>query len=580
MMMFVVRGMTTAYDLHDGLALERGEVSPDLGARTLAFRKKRAITKVPNLLEYLGNMYFFAGVIGGPVQGVREFLDFVSERNDYDPEATKRFALRAGASSASAMWTEFVRSVSIAIFSLCTSIFQARHYSLSIFGCRKRRGLELCPFSEREPEWLLQQNHHTVGYFIHNTVFHHSFIFTESPTGGEAALSAWFLGLSLPSRIIFLAICADTFRYRHHFVWNLTNVACCTSGFSQRIARKTDPLPDGSKRSSAVWETLLWPVKAIFPGEVAQATISLSAEASAIPIDATKKAAAAIHEASSAKAVPAAESAGAGGSGVAEPGSSGGAKLLGKDGAAEDAAGSSSSEEFEVRYDRGRNVDTLSVVFATNQNECVTAWNMGINQWLKHYIFERVVYPKGLLRGVMSERTVFSVLLRAFGAGRSTNGDTPLDFLCGSLNPTGREQISPILSNPRSYFPGTFATLVTRLFSAFWHGFDGGYYFFFASSVLVDSSFTVLRARLSPWWVPEDAPLKKYRSQYYSWIRRRYLTNECRTHRLPVLMNIFIGGLNDTCRSRGSRTYIPRKTYDTSLIKGCSSPHGWPCISR
>lgn len=88
--------------------------------------------------------------------------------------------------------------------------------------------------------------------------------------------------------------------------------------------------------------------------------------------------------------------------------------------------------ESDVRYtwDRNPQVKWASVELARSINDLVNNWNISIGVWLKNYVFDRWVREDG------------------------TNK--------------------------------TAATLLTRMFSAFWHGFSLGYYLFFSCTVLID----------------------------------------------------------------------------------------------
>eukprot|EP00392_Amoebophrya_sp_AT5.2_P016370 g16631.t1 len=94
-----------------------------------------------------------------------------------------------------------------------------------------------------------------------------------------------------------------------------------------------------------------------------------------------------------------------------------------------------------------RNADILRVETATDMTDMTVGWNTSVSLWLKSAVFDRVM-------------------------------DT------GSFSSSSAAGVS-CRSSPRTKL---LATLVTRLFSAVWHGFHVGYYLFFASTVLINAS--------------------------------------------------------------------------------------------
>lgn len=98
-----------------------------------------------------------------------------------------------------------------------------------------------------------------------------------------------------------------------------------------------------------------------------------------------------------------------------------------------------------VQYDRCKNGRLLAIESATQIADITRNWNCSVNDWLKNYVFDR----------------------------------------CGA-SPTS------------SCSDRTWATIVTRMTSAFWHGFYPGYYMFFGASVLLDSLCGVMKKHVRP----------------------------------------------------------------------------------
>lgn len=92
-----------------------------------------------------------------------------------------------------------------------------------------------------------------------------------------------------------------------------------------------------------------------------------------------------------------------------------------------------------------RNVDILRVETATDMTDMTVGWNTSVSLWLKAAVFDRVMDSGSSSSSAAASRR----------------------------------------SSPRTKL---LATLVTRLFTAVWHGFHVGYYLFFASTVLINAS--------------------------------------------------------------------------------------------
>ncbi|AAS54761.2 AGR271Cp [Eremothecium gossypii ATCC 10895] len=108
----------------------------------------------------------------------------------------------------------------------------------------------------------------------------------------------------------------------------------------------------------------------------------------------------------------------------------------------------------QIKWDRVQNVDIKAFEFAQNTRECLEAWNMNTNKWLKYYVYLRVTRK-------------------------------------------GKK-------------PGFRSTLFTFLTSAFWHGTRPGYYLSFATGALFQTVGKIYRKNFRPMFLAEDGktPLK------------------------------------------------------------------------
>eukprot|EP01116_Phalansterium_solitarium_P011443 TRINITY_DN27123_c0_g1_i1.p1 TRINITY_DN27123_c0_g1~~TRINITY_DN27123_c0_g1_i1.p1 ORF type:complete len:475 (+),score=132.32 TRINITY_DN27123_c0_g1_i1:217-1641(+) len=107
----------------------------------------------------------------------------------------------------------------------------------------------------------------------------------------------------------------------------------------------------------------------------------------------------------------------------------------------------------KVSWDRFRNVDFFGVELAPNVRSVTTYWNMRTAEWLRHYVYTRVV-PEGT-------KTV------------------PL-----------------------------YATVATYSVSAFWHGFYPGYYTFFLLTAVVTEVAKDVRRSIRPLFINDKNPNK------------------------------------------------------------------------
>ncbi|MES1910815.1 MAG: hypothetical protein MHM6MM_003344 [Cercozoa sp. M6MM] len=117
-------------------------------------------------------------------------------------------------------------------------------------------------------------------------------------------------------------------------------------------------------------------------------------------------------------------------------------------------------------WDRSSNGNLLRAELAQSVPALTSNWNVSINAWLKDCVYLRVQRPS-FMKGVMSHKG--------------------------------------------------FATMATRVTSAFWHGFYPGYYLFFVSSALLSAADGVGRATLRRFFVTEKenkAPLEHLRWLY------------------------------------------------------------------
>ena len=100
------------------------------------------------------------------------------------------------------------------------------------------------------------------------------------------------------------------------------------------------------------------------------------------------------------------------------------------------------------KFSRGQNAVIFKVDFANNQGELLAHWNISISNWLKNCIYLRAI-------------------------------ESPPKFINAK----------------------TYATILTRFASAFWHGFYPGYYLTFLSAVLQTEVDTVARKYIKPLFI-------------------------------------------------------------------------------
>lgn len=117
-------------------------------------------------------------------------------------------------------------------------------------------------------------------------------------------------------------------------------------------------------------------------------------------------------------------------------------------------------------WDRVSNVNIVAVETATNFSIITNNWNLGVNNWLKHYVYFRVRSNKSV------------------------------------------------------------ANLVTKAVSAFWHGFYSGYYLMFGTAWLINEADAVVQTQFSPYFYTLTAgKQKQYHSavHQYVWIGLTWL---------------------------------------------------------
>lgn len=85
----------------------------------------------------------------------------------------------------------------------------------------------------------------------------------------------------------------------------------------------------------------------------------------------------------------------------------------------------------KIKWNRVQNIDVYHVEFAQSTKECLEAWNMNTNKWLKYYIYLRVA-KKGKKPGFRS--TLFTFLTSAFWHG--TRPGYYMTFATGALYQT------------------------------------------------------------------------------------------------------------------------------------------------
>ena len=111
------------------------------------------------------------------------------------------------------------------------------------------------------------------------------------------------------------------------------------------------------------------------------------------------------------------------------------------------ASARSSDAAYTCEWNRCSNADALAVELATSMPQITNNWNKGVNNWLKHYVYFRVEPPSSISRVIPTK---------------------------------------------------SLANVVTKLTSAFWHGFYPAYYLFFVGAFVVNEMDDSLRSRLRP----------------------------------------------------------------------------------
>ncbi|EDO15553.1 hypothetical protein Kpol_1042p12 [Vanderwaltozyma polyspora DSM 70294] len=102
----------------------------------------------------------------------------------------------------------------------------------------------------------------------------------------------------------------------------------------------------------------------------------------------------------------------------------------------------------QIKWNRVQNIDIPGVEFAQNTHDCLEAWNMNTNKWLKNSVYLRV--------------------------------------------------------SKRGKKPGFRSTLFTFLTSAFWHGTRPGYYLTFATGAFYQTCGKFYRRNFRPMFLKED----------------------------------------------------------------------------
>ena len=120
-------------------------------------------------------------------------------------------------------------------------------------------------------------------------------------------------------------------------------------------------------------------------------------------------------------------------------------------------------EASPPKFGRSNNGDIAAIELAYSAQDAINNWNLHTSYWLKHYLYLRCERP-GFLKPLVGHKL--------------------------------------------------YATLVTRLTAAFWHGFYPGYFFFFGFSVLGSYAEDVCRRRVGPWFLKPTAPLHGYKPVY------------------------------------------------------------------
>jgi lysophospholipid acyltransferase len=104
-------------------------------------------------------------------------------------------------------------------------------------------------------------------------------------------------------------------------------------------------------------------------------------------------------------------------------------------------------------WDRIRNVYHFKVELAHSMPQFTNNWNLGVNNWLKNYVYLRVERPKFL------------------------------SFVSSKM----------------------YANIITKLTSAFWHGFYPSYYLFFLGAVFVNEMDDALKTNIEPYFHKKDS---------------------------------------------------------------------------
>lgn len=77
-MMVTVKLCTFAYNWEDGQTVNKGEKLHHQKEHIHHFRENRAVTKLPNVIEFFSYIFFFGGVLAGPCYELREYLEFTN----------------------------------------------------------------------------------------------------------------------------------------------------------------------------------------------------------------------------------------------------------------------------------------------------------------------------------------------------------------------------------------------------------------------------------------------------------------------------------------------------------------------
>lgn len=118
----------------------------------------------------------------------------------------------------------------------------------------------------------------------------------------------------------------------------------------------------------------------------------------------------------------------------------------------------------KLYWNRVQNVDPVAFEFGQNVHDCLEAWNMNTNKWLKNFVYLRV---------------------------------------CNTDPKTGQ---------PKKGVLPTFATFLT---SAFWHGTMPGYYLTFVAGALIQTVGKLYRRNLRPIFISRDgSSVSKYKKVY------------------------------------------------------------------